>query len=300
MLAVVLVSAAALPADPADSTDKVRLRLNLKEGDSFRFKVVVDQGVNQTVMGQQQAMAQTLGMGQQFDVVHADDSLYRVRVSYYWVMFEQDGPLGRITYNSDDPPETTHPMTAGFATLLGRHITMTMDPLGYISAIDGVEAMLVSMMAQFDSLGSAPPGVKESLRLYFGDETMKAQMENLLAIYPEEEVGVGDTWTKAMFLKTGMPMHLTNTYRLAALEEDHVRIELESIVAPGDGRPMQMGGVVLAYTVSGTQQGTMWLDKATGFPRRVDITQHLAGEASLNNDMTWPIEIHVKNVMETE
>ena len=56
MLAATLVCAAALPAD------KVTLRLNLKEGDSFRFKVVIDQTIDQTVMGQDQSMKQQIGI----------------------------------------------------------------------------------------------------------------------------------------------------------------------------------------------------------------------------------------------
>ena len=293
----ILVSVAALPTAP---TDTITLRLNLKQGDSFRFKVIVDQHIGQTVMGQAQTMVQKIGLGQQFDVLSATDSLYQVRVRYYWAMYEQDSPAGRIAYNSDDPPEIVHPMAIGFDAVLGRHVMMTMDPLGRVSDIDGVDAMLASIMIRFDSLGIALPGVEESLRQQFGDEAMKIQMENIMAIYPEEEVSIDDTWIKEVAWKAGMPRHLTNTYRLAAVEEDTVRIELASTVVPGDGQPVALGGVSLVYSVSGTQQGMMWLDKATGFPLRVDIAQQVAGQVTMNGSTTWPIEIQVKNSMETE
>ena len=77
MLAAALVCAAALPAD------KVTLRLNLKEGDSFRFKIVVDQTIDQTVMGQHQSMKQQIGMGQQFDVLGVNEGVYDVKMTYF-------------------------------------------------------------------------------------------------------------------------------------------------------------------------------------------------------------------------
>ena len=295
LLAAALVCVAAMPGD------KVKLRLNLKEGDSFRFKVVVDQDIRQTVMGQAQDMVQQIGMGQQFDVLSAADGVYDVKLTYYWVSYLQDGPMGRVEYDSDDPPEVIPPMAIGFAALKGRHVVMKIDALGYVQDIIGIDAMLDAMVMKFDSLGmTPPPEMKESLKQQFGDEAMKAQMENMMAIYPEEEVGIGDTWTKEVALKSGMPMTLVNTYRLVGREAGQAQIEVESIVTPSSGDPMEVGGMTLAYAISGTQQGTMVLDEANGLPVQANIAQKLSGDVTMNDSMTWPIEIESTNVVAVE
>ena len=127
---------------------------------------------------------------------------------------------------------------------------------------------------------------------------MRTQMENVMAIYPEDPVGEGDSWVKDVALNMGMPLQLTNTYNLAARDAGTAQIDITSVVEPGEGDPLVMGGMTIAYEVSGFQEGSTWVDEATGLVQRSTMTQQLGGEVTMNESMTWPIEIETRTTME--
>ena len=64
--------------------------------------------------------------------------------------------------------------------------------------------------------------------------------------------------------------------------------------------PVNIGGMQLAYEVSGTQQGISWIAEASGLPVRSTMTQSLAGEITMNDSMSWPIEMETRTVMQAE
>ena len=54
---------------PSDGTgDKIRLRMRLAEGKTYRLRFVTDQTIEQAVMGQQQKVSQTMGFDYSFKV----------------------------------------------------------------------------------------------------------------------------------------------------------------------------------------------------------------------------------------
>jgi len=204
-----------------ETIDKLPLRLSLREGESLSLRVVTDQNVSQTVMGQKVEIAQKIGFDFTFlvDAVDADGTTM-VQVTYDWVMMEQDGPTGKVVYNSADPPTRVPDMAVGFAALVGRGFAMQMSAEGRVQDIQGVDALITGLLEELDlPEGTAADDIEQSLRNQFGEEALKENMENMMAVYPEESVGIGDSWTRTIIISKGFPIILDNTWTLKARED---------------------------------------------------------------------------------
>jgi hypothetical protein len=274
--------------------EKLQLRLNLEAGESYRLRMITDQKVSQTIQGQQQDLTQTVGIGYTFDVgeVKSDGSMLAT-VTYEWVRFEQKGPAGEILYDSANPPDRIDPSAAGYPALLGQSFTMELSPEGQVKDLWGVDDMLAGILGALD----LPPGgmrdtLEQSFRSQFGEQSMKENMENMMAIYPADPVDIGDTWTKKVVVATGFPMILENSWTLKSRQDGVATIAVFSKVEPNpDAPPLEIGPIKISYELSGEQQGTMELDEGTGWTLGAHMTQAFSGEMKMGDDMSWPISI---------
>jgi hypothetical protein len=134
-----------------DQADKLPLRLNLREGESLSLRMVTDQNISQTVLGQEQEITQKIGFDFTFliDAVDADGTAM-VQVTYDWVMMEQDGPTGKIVYDSADPPARVPDLAVGFAALVGRGFAMRLSAEGRVQDIQGVDALITGLLEELD------------------------------------------------------------------------------------------------------------------------------------------------------
>jgi hypothetical protein len=98
---------AALAAAPArGQSDKLELRLRLKQGDTYKVKVTVQQHINQTARANAQATEQTFAVAYRMSVDNVDAAgNMRAATTYDTVQFRQKGPAGAVEYDSADPPK---------------------------------------------------------------------------------------------------------------------------------------------------------------------------------------------------
>ena len=291
-----------LVASAAFHNDKVTLRLHLKEGDSYRLYNLIDQDINQVVMGQEQAVKQQIGMGYQYDVLSADEGVYRVKMTYYRIYFKQSGPMGEILYDSESPPETLPMQAKGFAGLLGQSLTLTFNERGIVTDVVGVDEMLANIMKQFEEVDPAMKAqMEQGMQRQFGAEAIKSQMETMFAIYPEDPVGVGDTWSKDVTLNTGLPLKIATTYRVETIENGQAKLAVKSNITAASDEPMNMGGMEIVLDLSGTQNGTVLMEVPTGMVVNSEMEQRVSGDMIVNDGaMTWPLDMKTKTSLKRE
>jgi len=280
--------------------EKIQLQLRLQEGESHTIKVLTDQNISQTIQGQRHDIIQTTGTGHTFDVEEVDaDGNALVKVTYRSVLFKQDGPMGKIEYDSSNPPAIIPPMAMGFAALVGQSFSMMISPDGHIIDVQGVDAMLTHVMKKLDiPEGPMKVSIEESLKNQFGDQALTEIMESMMAIYPEKPVGIGDSWTRKVVISKGFPMILDNTWTLKDRKGGVAIIEVSSTVNPNpEAAPIEMGTMRLSYDISGEQEGTIELQEATGWTTRAKFTQNFSGLVKIGGTpqmpegMSWPISI---------
>jgi hypothetical protein len=128
-----------------------------------------------------------------------------------------------------------------------------------------------------------PPGaqadmVVKQIKTQFGEEAMKRQMEQMTAIYPPAPVGLGDSWKHAVEVSMGMPMSITTTYTLEGRKDGLASVKSDGKVeSPENAAPIAAGPMLMKMVLTGTQNGRLHIDEATGMVMKADLDQDLTG-----------------------
>lgn len=277
------------------SQKKVQLGLNLKKGDSFVIRFRTNQDISQILMGTEQNMQQVIGMDYRYDVVEANDDEFTVNVTYERIIFNQTGIAGNNTYDSENPAEEIPATAKGFAALVNKSFQMVLTSKGKVREVTGVSKMVEDMVEQFGELDEATrKSLYTSLEKQYGDENTRANMENMMAIYPTKKVRPGDEWTRIITINQGFPLTLETTYKLVSVEGDNANIDVFSKISSDPEFPMEMAGMKLYYEIAGHQEGKTVLSLKNGLTTEATATQDLAGQVTLSTeqlseDQTWPI-----------
>jgi hypothetical protein len=297
VLAVVL--AIALGAAQAQAAEKIQYKLKLEKGQKYYLRMTTEQKITQTIMGKEQAVDQNVGMGANVDIndVDAGGNAW-ARYTYRWVKFAQKTPIGEMVYDSSNKDTPVPPMGQGFAALLGEGYSLKITPKGRVEEVKDLDKMRSNIQKKLSG-GPMQEMMIKSLEQYTNEEAIKESTEASLAIYPDEPVGVGDSWSRKVVLSGSSAMILENTWTLKGRKNGVATIEVVSAIKPNpEAKPIDMGVMKMHYQVSGKQQGLIEMDESTGRMIHSKMNQELSGTATVKStaspgaqDMIIPMKI---------
>jgi len=302
LAAVVLVGLAlvALPRCGAAAEDKLDLRFRLVKGESYKLLTTIDQTFVQKIDGDEQSVVQKMSLGCTYHVKEVDDAgTATIETSFDSLSFRQDGPAGKIEYDSENPPDELNPMLKGFAFFVGQKFSIKTAPNGTVTDIEGVDEIFDKMTEALDVPdGPMKNSIIANMKAQFGEEAMKEMVEKRTAIFPEEPVSVGDSWSKKRAFTMGVPMTIDATYTLKSRKDGIATIAVKAKVEPNaDAPPMEMGSVTVQYRLSGTMEGTCQIVETTGWfhtglaKGKLSGTTTMTGIPGLETDQTWQISV---------
>lgn len=289
----------------ANAPAAVRLELKLDKGKTYYERSVSEQQVTQEVMGQQQTVHLSVGIGQKLDVLGVDGrGNVQIRYTYIWTRFKQAGPMP-VDYDSSQ--QTTAPSGAeGFAALLGQSYTARLNPKGEVLDMNGVAEMAKSVREKL------PPGTDLSssgnpLASLLDEESLKGLTESASAVYPDKPVDSGDSWTRTRAIKQGMVMINETKWTLQSRQGGMATIQATSALkVDPNGPPLEMQGMAMKFDLSGSQEGTIQMEETTGLIRKQSGRQELKGQIKIGtspqgpfNMMMIPMTIATKFTVET-
>ncbi len=259
---------------------RIDLELHLKEGKSYNINTIANQKISQTIGRQKENITQKIGLGYTFNVkkIEADGTAF-IDVTFNSILLNQDGTTGKIQYDSSNPPNDIPPAAATYAALLGQSFSIIISPEGSIKNIQGMEKITKSIMKKLD----LPESREESLNDKFGDKALKENMENLLGIYPDRPVRIGNSWTKRTTIAKGLPMILESKYTLKERSNGIALLEVRSEAKPSSA-PIKKESVKFTYDISGTEKGYVKLEEATGWIVDGKISQQFSGQVKVEDD----------------
>jgi hypothetical protein len=299
LVASVLLSGCAL----FGGSKAIELSLKLKPGDVYSLETINDQYIQQTVMGSEQNIDQTIGYTYRQEIKSlTEDGNYQVQVTYDRVIFEQEGPMGNIAYDSEDPPEQIPAPALGYAAMVDKSFELVMSPRGKVIDVSGVDAMLDQIFDEVAEQQPLNPQMRESLKQQMGEEGIKNNLGGLTNFYPDNPVKVGDHWQVVQDRAGMTALHLETDYVLAKVEDGVLSLGAKSEISPvADAPPTQMGSMELSYALSGQQSGTLRVDQETGLLQVGSLVQNLSGDIKMTGgpagEMEWPILIETKITM---
>lgn len=300
---ILLVALLMLAITDPSFAQKARLRLNLDIGDTFLYENITEQEINQDIMGQRQEMDQTIGFTYRLTVTDFSDDLYTMTYEYTRVQFIQASTMGEVRYDSDENPETNEPMARGYAAMVGQSFVVTMNTLGEVVGVTGVETMLDHMTDQFSDLPEQQrEAIREQLKNQFGDEAMTANLQATMTGFPKKKVKPGFTWDSQNVTKSGFTLTSDVTSTVESIADGYVAVSTEGEMYSDPDSSMEMNGMNLSYDLQGTATGNYSVLITNGMISKQVVNQDLSGEVTasggmMGNGMSWPIEIKSVSTM---
>lgn len=245
-LILACASCGTMLADGPENAGKVRLRLNLKQGEQRVFAYAME-ATSDIQMGERTiSTAMQLGMRMGISTVDVDASgNHTLTFQYNRVTFAMSGGGIQMDYDSQtDTPD--NPATKAFAAMVGTALTFELAPDGTVIKTAGLDELA-------RKLGKELPGGEDALQQRL--EKTQSQVGQIFAIFPDKPVGIGDTWDMDFDAATAPQPETTvrATCTLAKRENGKALIQVSGVISG-----MENG-------VSGDMKGTIRVDEATGW-----------------------------------
>lgn len=261
-----------------------QLRMELKKGDRFQTVTKTEQTVVQQIGGQESRIANNTTVTMGFTVLARTDAELRIQMAFERIRFEQDTPMGRNIYDSSGDTQDTSPQLAQMAkiygTLLNTPLTMIMDPVtGTQKRMDGWEQFVEAVVAEMGIQDQQQTEALSSLlKKSVQDQIMSNGSQGLFPPVFNRELAAGTTWTDRQTVSLMADMDLETRYTVMGMEGNRVKLDVQSTLStPENAAPVDMGMMKLRYQLNGTQNGTMTLDKQTGWVMESTIHHTLDG-----------------------
>jgi len=286
------------------ATAAIPLQLKLAKGKTYYQKSVADQHITQTFMNQQQVIDISFGMGQKLEVLDVDSAgNMRVRHTFTWCMTKQTGPMGTTSY--DSAQQASAP--AGFealAALLNQSYIAKLSPKGKVLDIEGVDEMKAAVEKKLPP--GAPSGPAGNMIAPFTEKQgVKEVTEGMLAIYPEQAVEPGQSWSDKRTLSRGFSRIEESKWTLQKRENGVATIAgTTTIRTDPEAPPMENQGMKMRFDLSGTQENTIQIAEATGLIQMHQARQQLKGDIKIGDSgqgqpaMAMPMTIESNNKVE--
>jgi hypothetical protein len=276
-------------ATPGD-TEKIELCLQLEEGENYKLQMTSEQTITQTMGEVKQETPQTTGFGLSHVVKEIrDDGTTVLQVTFDSLRLKQKGPMGSVDYDSSNSPpvESLDGMVKGLSTLVGKSFTVDLTPKGKATKVEGADELVALLKESIEiPIPMLQPVVEEQLKRQFGNEAMREMMEQMVGIYPDGPVGPGDSWNRKATVSRGISAIINDTWTLKSRQNGVAVLDLQSTVQPDPDAPaLDMGVAKIKYELSGTRNGSVELDEATGWVVRSTIHQSLSGELKVEGGM---------------
>jgi len=254
LVAVALCApAAAQETGEAPAAEKYEFRLNLKKGDKFAFRQVMDLNQDLDMQGMQMSTVMAVTSDYSYevtDVAESGDISIKIRFGRIKGSFENP-MMGSLEFDSEgETEETGNPMIDMMASMFtanaGQELSLVMSPNGEVVSVEGVEEMVDRLLEKNPMAGMGGAIDAESMK-----EQMKDNFEGQLGQIPTEPVAVGDSWStdRGMSGMGGMGMQMSINSTLKAFDADEAVIDS---TIKGELSGGQMAAMLTVEDFSGT------------------------------------------------
>ena len=297
-LTTLLILAALGPAEAQELT----LRLRPEEGRTYRTRIVTEIDVTQTVMGQSMDNHQVTTSVMAYEILSVDEEgVASTRVTYESMKFQQTGPIGRIEYDSSNPPAIMDEATRAYSVMVGRSFHMKLGPDGSVSEVEGMAELMEELLADIPT-PDFTASMRGSIEDMFGDDMFETGIGGLM--FPGHAVSVGDTWTGIGSAQGVVPMILATTWTLSDRRDGIAYMDVRSVVGEGEPGVIEMGPMSVTYDMSGGASGTVEIDERTGWTIRSSMVGAYSGTTTIDmpglpgGPMTSPLTMTISTAAE--
>ncbi|MEZ5033717.1 MAG: DUF6263 family protein [Chitinophagaceae bacterium] len=206
------------------------LKFNFENGKVYEYEI--NQSMNQEIMGMQTKINASTFFS--LEVVENDDSLKTMRVTYSRIKMKMDVSSMHLDLDTDNPKQNadkndddsspTDKLSKIMSSIKGKQFMIKVNPEGKILALTGFDKISKSISDSMKLKGEEAQQMTEEFNQQFNGESTRFQLENVLNIYPNKVVKVGDSWERN-FTSTGLIQGMYHLkYTVKKFDGDNVSI----------------------------------------------------------------------------
>lgn len=297
---ILALSVLAFAFTPASK--KMELQFKLEKGKVYEQTISLTSTTKQTYEGVEQEVDQAVSAKTSMELKESGEKTDVYTVWYNNINMGVTQAGHEQKFNSDTTQlSTVDPMSALFSHLVDIKFEATFDRKGKIQNLTGLEDIITNATSELGPQGEA---IAPQLSASFGDNGITKNIEMITAIFPDEPVRVGSTWTNTQFTSSGLPLILHNTYSLKNVDNGIATIEVAGkLSVDPDNSSADIQGMDATYFMDGTRTGSIQMDVASGWVKSAEFNDSIGGSITLaaNTEMpdgaTIPIEMTTKTVV---
>ncbi|TKJ36460.1 MAG: hypothetical protein CEE38_11640 [Planctomycetes bacterium B3_Pla] len=251
-------------SDAARSSD---LKLRLQPGRKHRLRIIREDKVSLTTMGQRQDIHNISTVDLEFDVEQVDaNGVARIRVTYLALREKGGSAAGQMEYDSTKPDTgAANPFAPTYSAMMGKSFVMKVTPYGKMLELQGIDEMYLRMAEKIvededesirkRAIERAAEGAEKRAERYiemlnqkygsrkkreeavsdlikknpfFAAEKIRGTVGNVIMSFPGGPVETGDSWQGGAVLPAAAPVDIDLTYTLKEKKQGVALIDINS------------------------------------------------------------------------
>lgn len=258
------------------------LGLKVQKGDKYNTHMVNNQETLANFNNQEIKTNQIMDMNLSLEVKDIDqDKNVTIYYKYDSMKISSESASQKIEYDSEQDDEN-NPLSLVYGGIIGKGFTVKLDKKGQVLEIKGIDELLDSMVATIPGDSEQKQAFKKSLAQTFGDDAIKAMLEQSMNYYPKQSVKTGDTWENKMDINVLFPITITNKWKLLGEKDGLLNIDVQATIkADSKNESVDFMGVKANVNLAGDCKGTINVNKANGITGNGKLVQNMSGEMEL-------------------
>jgi hypothetical protein len=257
-------------------SQKQELKYNLAVGNAYSLNQVIAQTIHQDVSGMSIDMNVTSGGLMKYTVTKIEAGNIHMKIAYQTLFMKMESSMMNMSFDSREPIDEQNPLHQSMSTMVGEEFELIMTPSGNVLSVTGFENIIKKMSEKLGNEQMANQ-MAGSLQQQFGDEAMKNNIEAMTAIFPENSVAVGESWTITGTIKSGMILNYNTVYTLDGVKDGKWLISGKSKLISDKNTPVEANGMTQHFALEGDANYTIDLEAKSGWLNSNTINQNLEG-----------------------
>jgi hypothetical protein len=276
-----------------------RLSLNLEKGAIYYQHSSANLTIDEEANGQKTTTRSVVSGVMRFKVMGKSGSQYEMEVAYTELNVTMNTPSGEVTFSTLKPNDDKDIFSKLLKHLINHAFYITMQSNGMIKQVRGVDSLWSGMTREFPDMGEAQKAqLIKQLKQSYGENSIKGNIEQLTAIFPNEKVKLNDEWQDSIHMKSTLSSVITNHFRLVSYNPQFAEIENHANTKTTDDLT-EINGMPAKYHLSGPTESKIKIDSKTGWITEAEIDQHLKGTLEITDNpkipggVSVPMEFHI-------
>ena len=291
-MALVLLSFSTLSAQN-------RLSLNLAKGGIYFQHSYANLTINQEVNGQKSTTKSEVSGAMRFTVMEKLSADYELEVAYIELSVSMTTPNGEVKFSTLKPDDDKDIFSKLLKHLVNHPFYITMQNDGMIKKVRGVDSLMAGMTQELPDMDEAQKTqLVNQLKQSYGENSLKGNIEQLTAIFPDKKVKINDEWQDSIQIKSTLSSTITNHFRLISYNSDFAEIENHANTRTTDDLT-ELNGMPAKYHLSGLTNSKIKIDSKTGWITEAEIDQQLNGSLQIMDNpkipggLSIPMDFHI-------